>query len=298
MPIDRHAQTAKLIAEDFYFGSLDLSDREVTPDFDAWANMPEVECVERLRKDGVGQPEIRLFITFIAAMERALDSIRLWNQGVELFTLHPELFDPQRVAKMRVDDLRDLLAKFKVSQRHRPDSSAWFDIANSLLDKTNPVAKAVYDGQGDAQELRDCLQTKCHSKAKFPHLRGPKIGPMWVRTLVAPGGAHIKNMHVVPVAVDVHVKRVTKNLIASRSQDRKSIEQAWHHAVRNTEFTGPDGLSNTCAALDPALWTFGKYGCSHCEKQGRAIPISPACDYCVLKTSLRPTGLPRNHTVQ
>lgn len=285
MPINRPAEIAKLISEDFYFGRLNLSERDVAPDFDAWKRMPEVECVEHLRSAGIGQPEIRLFITFIAAMDRARDANRLWNQGVQLFIRHPELFQPQHIEQLPIGDLRDLLAEFGVSQRHGPDSSAWATIADSLLDKTNPVTKAVYDGRGEAQEILDRLRSTNRGKAAFPLLRGPKIGPMWVRMLVAPGEATIKNMDVIPVAVDVHVKRVTKYLIPSAPQDRTSIQSAWDHAVRNAEIIGPQGLSNTCAALDPALWTFGKYGCNHCENQVRPVPISTACDHCALMKS-------------
>ena len=294
MPIERNTQVAKLIAEDFYLVRLDLSDRDVTPDFDAWENMPEVECVERLRRDGVGQPEIRLFLTFIGAMDRARDATRLWNQGVELFTCHPELFRPQHVSQLPIGDLKGVLAEFGVSQHHRPDSSAWAVIARSLVNRNDPVTRAVYDGKGDAQEILNCLQSKNHGKANFPHLRGAKIGPVWIRMLVAPGDAKIENMHVIPVAVDVHVARVTKNLIPTVAKDRESVQRAWHQAVLNAEISGPEGLSNTSAALDPALWTFGKYGCSYCENQGRAFPISAACEQCALNTSQRPTILPSN----
>ena len=284
-PHDAAANVAKLISQDFYFGRLDLSERDVAPDFDAWQRMPEVACVERLRSTGIGLPEIRLFITFIAAMDRARDANRLWNQGVKLFTHHPELFQPQHVARLPIGDLRDLLAKYGVSQRHNQDSSAWSTISKSLLDNKNPVAEAIYHGRGDAQELLRGLQTRSGGETKFPLLRGPKIGPMWVRMLVAPGEAGIENIDTVPVAVDVHVERATKNLIPLVQRDRKSIQHAWHEAVRNAEIVGPKGLANTCAALDPALWTLGKYGCTHCETKNRAIPISAACDDCALMKS-------------
>ena len=148
------------------------------------------------------------------------------------------------------------------------------------MDANNPVTRAVYDGVDDARDLLRHLRTKSDGKDRFPLLRGPKIGPMWVRMLVAPGGAKIENMEIIPVAVDVHVARVSRNLIATDIQDRRAIQGIWRRAIATTKIVGPDGLASTSAALDPALWTFGKYGCSHCEKQGRRMPISRACDDC------------------
>ena len=45
-------------------------------------------------------------------------------------------------------------------------------------------------------------------------------------------------------------------------------------AFRSGDIGGPPGVAGTCAALDPALWFFGKYGCSHCEKMGRRVHYS------------------------
>lgn len=44
-------------------------------------------------------------------------------------------------------------------------------------------------------------------------------------------------------------------------------------------------MTDTCAALDPALRLFGKFGCSHCEKVDRAVPICRACNHCRLRVS-------------
>ena len=80
-----HAATvAEAIASDFYADRLDLSARDVEPG-STWSRMPEVECVTRLRNSGASHRTVRLFLTFVAAMDRARDATRLWNNGVELF---------------------------------------------------------------------------------------------------------------------------------------------------------------------------------------------------------------------
>ena len=103
-----------------------------------------------------------------------------------------------------------------------------------------------------------------------------------------PGRANIKNIGKVPVAVDVQVRRATENLgIADtrglRLREAKPIIQgACHEAVAQTDIGGPPRIAGTSAALDPVLWFYGKYGCSHCEKAGKRVPIDSACEYCRL----------------
>ena len=170
-----------------------------------WSRMPEVEAVAQLRKLLVPPRTVRAFLTFMAAMNRPRDSARLWKNGVELWKQHPTLFEPAQVSAMSLDALRTLLAKYGVSLKHKPDSQAWHTIARSLSSSDNPISRVVDYGVGNAKELLEYLQTDENERARFPLLRGPKIGPMWLRMLVAPGDANIEDMGIIPVAVDVHV---------------------------------------------------------------------------------------------
>ena len=286
--IARATEVAETITSDFYNDGFKLSIKKGAPT-SKWSEMPEVKAVKCLRDSGASECEVRRFLTFIAAMDRARDSIRLWKKGLELFQSDPDLFDPAKVADMHCDALREKLCKSEVSQRHEPDSKAWKAIACSLADKENPVSRVVNDEKGDAIELLLNLGAKSEGKPRFPLLRGPKIGPMWMRMLVDPGKAEIENIDIIPVAVDVHVKRVTTNLGVLDASDvdeslesaRSAIQYVWRKAVEDTKIEVTDKLVGS-AALDPALWAFGKYGCSHCEsqKENKWLPISSACDHC------------------
>ncbi len=133
----------------------------------------------------------------------------------------------------------------------------------------------VDDGVGDAQELLKELRSRDRvGQSRFPMLRGPKIGPMWVRMMANPGEARIRHMDTVPVAVDVHVRRVTENLGVTNTrgwqlnkETKREVRSAWRAAVTAASIGGPSRIQNTCAALDPALWFFGKHGCSYCERR-------------------------------
>ena len=289
--IERSApvRLAELITSDFYENRLDLSARgKVTSS--PWSRMPEVECVRALRRTGAPDQTVRLFLTFIAAMDRARDATRLWRAGLRLYVSHPHLFDPVVVASIPVPKLRELLSDSGVSQRHGPDSTYWNRIAHSLASGGSPVRKVIDRGVGDARDLLFDLQAYNETgQPCFPSLRGPKIGPMWVRMLANPGGARIDRIDAIPVAVDVQVRRVTENLGVTNTrrlpieQSKPVIQSAWSKAVTVGEIGGPPGIEGTCAALDPALWFFGKHGCGHCESVRRRIPIGRACDQCQLE---------------
>ena len=83
---------------------------------------------------------------------------------------------------------------------------------------------------------------------------------MWVRMLAEPGKARIDEIYVLPVAVDVQVRKVTEYLgvTATAGHDlehvRMRIQRAWQEALAAGNAVGPEPLRGTAAALDPALW--------------------------------------------
>ena len=285
-PVEQASQLAKIIAGEFYGNGFDLSARVNAPT-GSWSLLPEFNPLRTMEDSNVPARSGRLFLTFIAAMDRSRDAMALWRAGAKLYEAHPEVFEPAVVSAMPVSDLRQLLSDFRVSQRHGPDTESWYTIATTLsTEKDCPVHRVIADGVGDAPELLTDLRRNAGKKPRFPMLRGPKIGPMWARMMAAPGNAQIDRINTLPVAVDVQVRRVTENLgiTATRGMDiedsRHTIQQAWQDAVAFAAIGGPKGIADTCAALDPALWLFGKHGCAHCEKAGSQIPISQACDSC------------------
>ncbi len=275
------ARIAEEIAGDFYGGRLDLSARGVRS-APGWADMPEVACAGACRGDGVDETTVRRLLTLVSAMDRARDADRLWRAGYELLAAHPEAFDPSAAAAMPIESLAALLAGSGVSQRHGPDSRAWQTICRSLTTGTGSVCGIVEHGRGDADALlADPRSVDRSGQPKFPLLRGPKVGPMWVRIMASPGGASVHGIERIPVAVDVHVRRVTRNLGVAETGGKRAIQAVWHSAVSAGNVPGAPGIKGTCAGLDPALWFYGKHGCRHCEAVSRRSPIGTACRRCV-----------------
>ena len=252
--------------------------------------MPEVEAVSMLDPSTVAGPALRYFITFTTAVDRARDSAALWKASARLFNEHSLVYEPSEVILADEDRVGVLLRECGVSQRHGPDLAAWLRIAHSLAERAAPeVNAAIETGAGDAADLLEAVRrVRLDGAPLFPLLRGPKIAPVWVRMLAYPGMAALSSLEVVPVAVDVHVRRVTENLglTATAGEDlgqaRGTIQNAWQEDVRVSGAAGPIPLENTPAALDPALWFFGKWGCAFCEAQGTQAPIADVCRRCRL----------------
>jgi hypothetical protein len=86
--------------------------------------------------------------------------------------------------------------------------------------------------------------------------------------------------------VDVQVRKVSEYLgmtdTGGRELDdvRPGIQQAWRADVQANGAVGPPPLDGTAAALDPALWFWGKWGCTRCERAKRKLPIGRPCEGC------------------
>lgn len=284
-----HHRLAWRITAAFTQGQLDFSGRRADAPSPGWRSMPEVRAIETVRRLGASPTGIRRFLTFISAMDRARDADALWLRGSGLYEEAPWVFNPDAVAKRRFTELGDVLRRTGVSQRHGSDVAAWRTIAESLVDAPadDPIRVVIERGHGEAPAMLDGVQATTGSGGRrYPLLQGPKIRTMWVRILAHPGGADIAGLDVLPVAVDVQVRRVTENLAvtdtAGRNLDevRATIQAAWDDHVRAGGAVGPAGLENTGAALDPALWFWGKWGCSFCERLGHKQPIHDVCRLC------------------
>jgi hypothetical protein len=287
---------AKRITTAFCNGTLKIK-RPKAP-IASWEGMPEVYVTTHLRNAGASDTEIRLFLTFTAAMDRARDADALWRSSEKMFMQERWVFHPREAAASSHSSLADVLKGFGVSRRHKDDVAAWKTIAGTLLESSQApqTYETIYEGQGNANVLlKEVIGQDRYGKNLFPLLRGPKIRVMWVRMLAWPGGAVIANIDELRVAVDVQVRKVTEylrvtNTIREDLEDiRDLIQQTWAQDVKLYGAIGPKPIADTSAALDPALWFFAKWGCTHCEESGKRIQIDKVCGDCCFD-SLRAGG--------
>jgi hypothetical protein len=278
---------ARRLTDLFVEGRLDLSKRPGRPP-QGWDAMPEFAAAGELRAAGATDPEVRLWLTFTVALDKIRDADSLAEASGRLWKRERWAFEPEEVVRRGPTAVASVLRASGVSKLHAPDADAWFRIAQSLAGGlSEPVTEAIYAGRGDVPRLvAEVERRDATGSALFPSLRGPKISQLWIRELVVPGNALIGRMDRLGVAVDVQVRKVTENLgvLATRGQPleavRGAIQRAWAEDIRAHGAAGPDGIRDTAGALDPALWFFGKWGCTYCQEQRRQIPIADVCSRC------------------
>ena len=277
---------ATSISTEFSNGTLDLSARQNAPK-PGWSAMPECVAVHRIQTAGATHAETRTFLTLVAAMDRARDAERLWANAANLFLKEKWAFQTSLALTRPLYELRDVLAISGVSQRHGPDSAAWRLILEAIASDSSPVSfrRAILEGEGDARELLATAKAVRESGQPWlPFLSGPKLSAMWVRMLADPGGASVANISAVPVAVDVQVRKVSEYLGVTKTAGtdleavRDEIQETWSFLAEDAD--GPPALKGTAAGLDPALWFFGRWGCTFCERAKQRLPISSACSQC------------------
>lgn len=278
------------------------SGRHESPPASGWKALPEVVVASLLRDAGATDVEVRLFLTFGAAMNRGQDPDRLWLSALELFRLVPWAFDPCQAAGADSRHLAAGLARTRLSLSPAEDAVAWQAIAASLAvpdtapetsgDTAATTAKAVRDvvfaGTGDALDLLAALDLldPATGARRFPALCAPRNGSRWIRMLAHPGGAALSSLQYLPLAVDASVRRATECLGVTStrglalSEARPCIQETWQDDVLRHGTAAPPGLEGTNAALEPALTFLGLWGCAACERAGRRTPISDVCAEC------------------
>lgn len=175
---DETRSLAAAITAGFRDGGLDLAAREGAP-APGWDAMPEFRAAEAMRRAGASGLDVRLALTFGAAMDRARDSDRLWDAVAAFFADCRWAFSPEEVSRRPFAELCAALKASGVSQRHGDDCEAWRTIAASLLDPASPeaVRRAVFEAEGDATTLVSALKAERNREGAgwFKYLRGERF---------------------------------------------------------------------------------------------------------------------------
>jgi hypothetical protein len=123
----------------------------------------------------------------------------------------------------------------------------------------------------------------------YTYLRGPKIGPLWLRMLRDNVGiSRLRNLEKVPIPVDIHVARATLATGVVRGQFRGRLDEVFE-CIRKDWFESVNGLcvkNREMIALDvdEPLWHLSKYGCTMRDKTTGNCPVHDRCEakeFCV-----------------
>jgi len=205
------------------------------------------------------------------------------------------LFDPQALHETPPRRLREVMQKYKLSKKPRRDAHIWRTVGVTFYKKWNGDPKKFLQDCGfDAPRALDRLRNDTHlyngrMVSDYPYLRGPKIGPLWIRMLRDNAGISVlRNLDKVPIPVDIHVARATLATGVVKGSFECGLESLFEF-IRKAWFDSVEGLaakSRPLVALDvdEPLWHLSKYGCTYRDKATGCCPLFDRCaakEFCV-----------------
>lgn len=219
------------------------------------------------------------FITLTVAIDYQRSADQLWDAARATYEDSDTryLFDPMAVANTGPLKVTADLHRNRLSKKPDQDARTWQTICTTLaLHFDGRVEALLQHGNYDALRL-----LKVISNGGFPFLKGPKIGPLWVRMLHDNCGVKLSRIAEVPLPVDVHTAQASLQTGAVHTNGyrgpmgpvRESVQRAWREAL--------SGQDTYPLRLDEPLWLLSKYGC----RKTRTWPCEclsdcPVAQYC------------------
>ncbi|MCD6134542.1 MAG: hypothetical protein J7J25_03370 [Candidatus Omnitrophica bacterium] len=250
--------------------------------------MPEDLIPAGIKK---GSIEHIIFLTLTVAIDYQRDAPSLWESSRKTFN-DPKtnyLFNPKLLSEASFEKVANDMQKYKLSKKPDKDARIWQTIGTTFYKKWrgNPI-NFLENCRWDALNILKCLETDSHLYNEeivpdYPYLRGPKIGPLWLRMLKDNAGITLlRNLDKVPIPVDIHVARATLAIGIVRGSVKTKLDKLFEY-IRKAWFESVKGLNirnrqMIALDLDEPLWHLSKYGCSKRDKTTNSCPVFNKCE--------------------
>lgn len=238
-----------------------------------------------------GSVEHLLFITLTVSIDYQRDADALWDAARRTYE-DPDtrfLFSPRLLEEFGPERVRAAMRTHGLSKKEERDAWIWHTVGVTFrrecgADPRFFLASCSWDAVTVLKRLRRHTRIQGGRKESgFPNLRGPKIGPLWLRMVHDNVGlTELRNLDQVPIPVDVHIARATFATGVVRGKFRGPLLEAFE-VVRETWFRSVEGnevYGRPMRALDvdEPLWHLSKYGCTHRDKSTGTCPHIEKCE--------------------
>lgn len=207
------------------------------------------------------------YFTLPMSLNYQRNSYSLWNAAKLTFedTETKPVFSVTTAASMTQDELRPLLAKYKVSLQPNKHTDTWHRIATTVATQWGSIEDLLITVDYDFLQLQQLIQIS-HKKG-FPYLSGPKIFHYWSYILGEYCGVLLKNKDYIQIAPDTHVIKCSI-LLGVLTEDealkmkRDDISERWRQTLEGTGLSPID--------MHSPLWFWSKNSFSYeLSKQSR-----------------------------
>jgi len=238
-----------------------------------------------------------LFITLTVSIDYQRDAPSLWESSRRTLN-DPEtryLFNPKLLHQTPRRRIVEDLQKHKLSKKPQKDANIWRTVGVTFhkkweADPRNFLENCNWDSLIILKHLRnDTHLYNGRLVSDYPYLRGPKIGPLWLRMLRDNVGiSRLMNLEKVPIPVDRHVARatLTTGVVSGQFKERleelfEDIREAWFKSVKDLNVKNRPMIA---LDVDEPLWHLSKYGCTKRDEITGHCPVYSRCeakDFCV-----------------
>lgn len=244
-----------------------------------------------------GSLEHVLFITLTVSIDYQRDAPSLWKVSRQTWQ-DPEtryLFDPRQLHQITFQKIVKDMQKYKLSKKPQKDANIWRTVSLTFHDKwKDDPRNFLRDCSWNSLVILPRLRNDTHlykgkSVSDYPYLRGPKIGPLWLRMLRDNVDiSELRNLDKVPIPVDIHVARATLATGVVRGDFEGRLEPLFKY-IRKAWFASMEGLSLEARPMialdvDEPLWQLSKYGCTKRNDISGFCPVRQRCEaieYCL-----------------
>ena len=287
MPIVIDNERGKKVAELLYnsFSTMGIHGR---------TDMPEDITPNSVVRDSLDHI---FFITLTVSIDYQRDAPSLWASSRKTFDDFETrcLFDPKLLHETPFRKIVEDMQKYKLSRKPQKDSNIWQTVGVTFYkkwvgDPRNFLKNCNWDSFLVLKHLKnDSHLYNGRLVSDYPYLRGPKIGPLWLRMLRDNVGiAQLRNLEKVPIPVDIHVARATLTTGVVRGSIEVGLDKLFEY-IRKAWFESVKGLSvknrpMIALDMDEPLWHLSKYGCSNRDKITGCCPVSNMCEarkFCI-----------------
>jgi endonuclease III len=179
-------------------------------------------------------------LTYLVMLDYNRSADMLVDNILELYDDDQRWFDPQIVQDADQEELADVFAEIGFRYPNR-DSTAWVENSALIADRFGGIGDMLLAADYSAPELVELLRDH-----EIKYLQGDKLAPFYSRVMhqhVVP----LHDTHKLPIPVDTHIRRLTKDLVGEVSDDE--IREFWTEASAKAD--------TEALTVDRYLWLIG-----------------------------------------
>ena len=187
-----------------------------------------------------GSEENYLYFTLPMALNYQRNSYKLWEAALQTYTDKEckDVFNPIKVVKMKDEELRTKLLKYKVALQPNKQPNIWKALCQTLVNNFDGSIKSVFtQNEYDIKKIKNYITA---NKKSFPYLSGVKILNYWLYVMTQYTDGKFKNRQEISVAPDTHVLQASAKLgiisqdDLTKSNVREIVSEKWKNILAGT----------------------------------------------------------------